>query len=376
MRILFISHDATRTGAPLALLQLLNTLSSKSNDLHMEVLLLRGGELEDSFKKICTVHIKPTYSRKNHLLYKIRNRDFTKSYLYLFKRGQFDCIYANTVVTFNVAVELKKHLQIPLIGHVHEAECAMHRFNMTKELLSEFTRLIAVSELTARNLVNIYNIDIDRIIIQHPISPWVEKYIKDEDNTITTKKDAGHIIIGTFCNGGWWKSMDVLPLLIKLLYKRHSVNNCIFYIVGHLDRESQYQLEYDLKRMGIIDHVKFTGHVSNPLELHSLFDMFLLLSREESFSLTAQEAGIMKKPTIGFDGATGAAEWVKYGAGILVPYMDLESMSDAIYKLATNEDLRLRMGEKAFEITRNIYFEESSLAKTIETIRKVCNFPN
>lgn len=372
MRILFISHDATRTGAPLALLQLLNTLSSKMSDIHMEVLFLCGGELENSFKKICTVHIKPTSSRKNRLLYRIRNRDLTKSYLYLFKRGQFDCIYANTVVTFNVAVELKKHLQIPLIGHVHEAECAMHRFNMTKELLSEFTRLIAVSELTAHNLVNIYNIDIDRIIIQRPISPWVEKYIKDEDNTITTKKDAGHIIIGTFCNGGWWKSMDVLPLLIKTLCKRHPDNNCIFYIVGPLDRESHYHLEYDLKRMGIIDHVIFTGKISNPLELHSIFDLFLLLSREESFSLTAQESGIMKKPTIGFEGVTGAAEWVRLGAGILVPYMDLDSMSDAIYKLATDEDLRHQMGEKAFEITRNIYSEESSMTKTINAICKIC----
>src|SRR4051794_23223148 len=59
-RVLFISRDGTRTGAPLLLLHYLQWL--KSEDLlPFEVLLHHGGELEDQFRELAptTVLARP-----------------------------------------------------------------------------------------------------------------------------------------------------------------------------------------------------------------------------------------------------------------------------------------------------------------------------
>ncbi|HEX8833654.1 MAG TPA: hypothetical protein VF719_05610, partial [Abditibacteriaceae bacterium] len=50
-RILFISHAATRTGAPMMLLHLLRWLAENS-DFECDLLLLRGGPLESEFYKV------------------------------------------------------------------------------------------------------------------------------------------------------------------------------------------------------------------------------------------------------------------------------------------------------------------------------------
>jgi hypothetical protein len=55
-RILFIGHDATRSGAPFVLLHLLRWLRKNAPDLEFELLLLSGGELEREFRQLCTVH--------------------------------------------------------------------------------------------------------------------------------------------------------------------------------------------------------------------------------------------------------------------------------------------------------------------------------
>ena len=48
MKILFICHDACRTGAPLLLLNMLRWLKANS-DLSFEVLLMKDGQYKVSF---------------------------------------------------------------------------------------------------------------------------------------------------------------------------------------------------------------------------------------------------------------------------------------------------------------------------------------
>src|SRR5215218_5593496 len=50
-RILFIGHDAGRTGAPFVLLHLLEWLREREPELTIDLHLLRGGELVDRYGK-------------------------------------------------------------------------------------------------------------------------------------------------------------------------------------------------------------------------------------------------------------------------------------------------------------------------------------
>src|SRR4051812_23665793 len=50
-QILFIGHDAGRTGAPLVMLHLLEWLRKRDTELRIDLLLLRGGELEERYSR-------------------------------------------------------------------------------------------------------------------------------------------------------------------------------------------------------------------------------------------------------------------------------------------------------------------------------------
>ena len=96
------------------------------------------------------------------------------------------------------------------------------------------------------------------------------------------------------------------------------------------------------------------------------------MSREESFSLAAQEAAIMSTPIVGFQGATGAGEWIQNGAGILVPYLDLDKFAEALYKLLVDNELRESMGMRGKQIVTNMYYRDSQIPETIRAIKNIC----
>lgn len=52
-KILFISHDASRSGAPFVLLFFMRWLKQNAGNIQMDILLIEGGPLEEEFKKLC-----------------------------------------------------------------------------------------------------------------------------------------------------------------------------------------------------------------------------------------------------------------------------------------------------------------------------------
>ena len=94
-----------------------------------------------------------------------------------------------------------------------------------------------------------------------------------------------------------------------------------------------------------------------------------MLCSTSFFPLAAQEAAITETPIIGYEEATGAAKWIKEGAGILVPYMDFGKLADAIYLLYSDEKLRKSMGKKGKDIITNLYHRDSKMETIINTIR-------
>lgn len=374
MKVLFISHEATRTGAPIALLREVLFLKSVQDDLECEVLMLNGGDLLDDFKKYVITHkgwLDLTIWVR--IFRKIGLKRATKPYLYKCGKHNYDLIYANTVAAFKVAVELKNKYKIPLIGHVHEAENLMSLFEMSKDIFLCFDKLIAVSELTKRNLVELYNVPIERIVLQHPVSIWISEAIENGIDIKKTNKLTDDLIVGVFCNGGWYKSTELIPVAISNYLNHYPDINCKFTIVGNIDEISLFHLKYDLRKAGVLDKVLFQGPVNNPLESIACFDVFLLLSREESFSLVAAESAFVETPVAGFDGVTGAAEWMKNGAGIFVPYLDFDQLSNAIYALHNNTEQRQSIVKEAKRRIMEMYEKEASMPNIISALMKITN---
>jgi hypothetical protein len=98
--------------------------------------------------------------------------------------------------------------------------------------------------------------------------------------------------------------------------------------------------------------------------LRDAVDILVVPSRQEAFGLVISEAGFFGIPAIGTD-VGGIPEIVRAGeTGLLTPPEDAAGLADAIVRLATNVELRRRMGEAArlhvkshflvFDAVRNI----------------------
>lgn len=370
MKVLFISHEATRTGAPIALLQEISFICKHHKEIEPEVYLLKGGELLSEYRELCPVHEGwITNPRLERLLHILRLKDW---YLYRpLGKVKYDCIYANSIVSFGKALRLKVRFGgVRLIGHVHEAECMMRQnYNMDTHL-DCFDSFVTVSQLAANNLIDNYAVPSNKILIQHPISSWVDLLLRGKVSLTVHDYKEDAKLIGCFCKDEWAKATDVIPLFLHRFFEKYPEQNCKLVIIGEMSERYGYLLNFVLRKMKLSDKVIMIGGVKNPLDYIAQLDVLLLVSREESYGLVAQEAAILEKPIIGFYEATGAAEWIEKGAGILVPYMDLGQMSDAVYMLLSNEARKSNLGRKAKAIVQEMYENDCKMESVISVLLK------
>ncbi|WP_416307640.1 glycosyltransferase [Neptunicella sp. SCSIO 80796] len=85
------------------------------------------------------------------------------------------------------------------------------------------------------------------------------------------------------------------------------------------------------EQLGVADSVLFNGFTDNPYYIINGAVAFILSSRHEGMPTALIEAMYLDTPVIAFDCPTGPAELIQHGEnGLLVPYMDIDAMADAI----------------------------------------------
>ena len=291
MKILFISHDASRTGAPLALLSLLTELKKRQTDnsIEIDILLLDDGELCDAFNQIAD-HLYKTFSPRKKMLWRR-----------LWSRicHQYNLIYANTVVSLPMACSIQRHCNVPIILHVHESEYLLQTLMPSIVLLKKCSRIIAASHLVKEVLKSKYEVDESSITVVYPMSAL----------PIITQTEGGlkqffqipssQFVVGLVGSSDvWLKGIDLLPLVIKRCYNEQPNADIHFVWIGQLYGDTKEQLQYDLEKTRVEKHFTYLGVVDSPLPVYERFDMLLVLSRSESFSLVGLECAQLCKPIV------------------------------------------------------------------------------
>jgi len=126
-RVLFISHDASQTGAPIVFLHLLRWVKANTN-ISITILLKNGGTLEADFNAIAPTYVWELPYTQATLLQRIAKIFYSAILLKkdrqakLLKKFEdnFDLIYCNTVATHSLIPVLKERLGVPIISHIHE----------------------------------------------------------------------------------------------------------------------------------------------------------------------------------------------------------------------------------------------------------------
>jgi len=159
----------------------------------------------------------------------------------------------------------------------------------------------------------------------------------------------GKRIVGLVSNLGKRKMpeylLDICP---------HVLERCpetTFVIVGgefgENDRGRKEQLEAKAKRMGVGNHVIFTGFVSNVSEIIRLFDLGVAVTEREACSRAILEMMASGKPIVAFD-TGGNAELIEHGVtGILVNFGDRKALASSVVDLLQDDQGRREMGIRA-----------------------------
>lgn len=343
-KILFISHDATRTGAPIIFLHLLRWFR-KNTSLSFEILLKDGGPLEEEFRSLGSTHLIDWNSTslepsiKENCLMNLAKKDF-------------NLIYSNTIVNGQI-LKLLARADCPIISHVHELEYRI-RHQTKPDIISGVTactdKYIAVSKAVKENLVN--NLDIPEEMIE-VIYEFLPTKVRSPDSRIceNIRKNLGippgSLIVGACGTSDWRKGPDLFIQLALLLHRNFGDAVHFCWLGAQLGTPEFTALEYDVKKAHLDGYVHFIGPQKNTQDYFSLFDVFVSVSREDPFPLVNLEAATFGKPIVCFDNSGGAREFVENDCGYVVDYLNLPDMCARATELLKTPELRSRMGDQA-----------------------------
>ena len=238
MKILFISHDAHRTGAPIVFLHLLNWLK-KNSDIEIHILLKSGGPLESDFQQFQKMHIWKLPDKSKNLLNKIEGKliDKTKNHhqkiIKSLVKEDFDLIYANSVASTPVLMALKNHLKAPIWLHVHELSMAINQYcgnELFKQLIPHVKKVIGVSKAVCKNLEEEYGIpQVEQELIYEYItmdkSPSEPKgYLK---RTLNLNEEV--FVVGGSGTTDWRKGPIYLSKPLMLFFKKIRILTWLLY---------------------------------------------------------------------------------------------------------------------------------------------------
>lgn len=165
--------------------------------------------------------------------------------------------------------------------------------------------------------------------------------------SLSDDKD-GSIVIGTVKTLRATYGIDTLLDAFALVVKRASDRgkNVALEITGQ--GEDLNSLKSKASILGIADRVTFHGAVpyTKVPEMLNRLDIYVALSRAESFGVAILEAGACERPVVVSD-AEGLVEVTTDQTGFVVPKENPEAAAEAIWQLVENADLRHRMGRAA-----------------------------
>lgn len=354
--ILFVSHDAGRTGAPIVLLHFLRWL--KAHDLvKIELLLIHGGELEKEFEACGRSFIWHEYGVLKGRIQQMReivfppNNTYTKrqtQYLNSLKQKGIDLIYLNTVASNSLLPALKQSINCRVICHVHENEYTInkyHRNALSAQNVRLINRFIAASEYTKASLCKHFALLPQQVEVVHEFVPVAAlAAIQTSPDKIKTQLQLqNRFIVGGCGITSWRKGIDLFVETAKLVLDSGYSRKIDFVWVGQQTTDFLEEYTYEKQRVGAYNDIKFTGVQTAVADYFNVFDVFFLSSREDPFPLVALEAMALGKPVLCFAETGGIPELVNKGGGSVVPYGNTAAAAAKIVAFYENRQLLREM---------------------------------
>ncbi len=353
-KILFISHETSRTGAPFVLLYFLQWLKQHHSDIQITVLTLNGGGLTNEFKMVADEYYDLTEitNPKRNIVQRAKTKlykklgityawpDAKRIFVENLSQQDFDLVYSNTVVSIPIATQIKlQNKDANLLVHVHELESEIERtIGSLEQFLNNIDIVIAASKMVRNNLLFNHSIPANKIEI-------IYEFTKKLNPEIKIKNEGGIFKVGGSGKFGYRKGTDLFIQTARYLNDHYPQLKIEFTWVGLVPENEKASLELELNKLELNTRINFVGEVENPELYFEKFDVFLMTSREDPFPLVCIEAGMLGIPIICFDKATGISEIIKDKGGYIVPYLNIEAMAEKVIFYIKNPKIYIEHGQ-------------------------------
>lgn len=280
-----------------------------------------------------------------------------------FGEGDFDLIHAHDWLTYLAGVRLKKHTGKPLLLHVHalETDRAGRDARNTMYYVERFgmqmcDRIIAVSEYTKQNIIELYGIPEDKIeAIHNGIDPQpvfrAEHHVPEKIvafvGRLTHQKGPYHLL-------------ETAEKVIKRF------PNVRFVIAGTGEKMKEL-IDWTAFR-GLSRHFLFTGFVARAKveQLLAVADVYFMPSVSEPFGLSALEAAQFKVPCV-ISKQSGVAEMLTHA--LTADYWDTDQFAEHIVRLLSDEAYHQQVIESMQADMENISWDDAA-TRVIREYRK------
>ena len=383
-KILFISHEASLSGAPILVLDLIKRLKKEKENYIIDVLLIRGGELYEEFAKVSNQIVVAHYHLQSFSFLK-RNLKRIQSLVFrktetqqdkidkitnILLENNYDLVYGNTMESLIWTLPFFKK-NIPTIVAIHELSFGIestYSKEFVLENISNITQIIAGSQAVADNLITKYNANPQKVTAVHSFVDTALTIQKDKD-TLRSELNIknNELIIGIASSQELRKGTDMVPMLVQKIKQKTDLEFKFINLGGNSKSPAVRCAKLDAEKLGIENSMIFIDHNKTPNDYINIFDIFILMSREDPFPLVMLTAAKLKKPIIAFEKSGGAVEFLENDHGVLIPYLDLEVMAAKVVTLMLNSSLRETYGENIHHRLENEY-SDKKLAGKIFTI--------
>jgi glycosyltransferase involved in cell wall biosynthesis len=390
--ILFIAHEASRSGAPLVLLRLQQWLV-ENTDITVETLFRNGGPLEKEFAALGPVYkLDPQRAKTGGLATRLLRRGGLEALAEKWnpyrlekqleplqsriRRHEFDLLYSNTISNGRLLNVLAAD-GVPILCHVHEPEELIRPWLGTPEYLETIRHArhyIANSELVRANLEANHGIERERLSRVYEFIN-LPSWTPEERLSVRTRlRECLGVPQDTLIVGGcgyihWLKGPDLFLQLAMNVRKRFPSRRVDFvWVGGGTDTACIDQTKQDVDRAGLGDHVHFVGEQANALEYIGGYDVFALTSRFESLGIVCLEAASVGVPSVSFSDTGVAKELLQNDPACVAPALDVAAMTDRVCALLNSQEMREDLGRRSEEKVRQEFSTAMCAPRILEII--------
>lgn len=358
-RILFLGHDASRTGAPLILLNLIRHFS-KLPGVECVTILGGPGPLADEFHKYSHAYVFENQDRGFLDWYKhsenfVNEMDPVMRILFSNRPTATIC---NSLEARQLADFVHRHGMHPIISLIHEAADSYQPKQVLDTLdLSDLVVFPSQYVLDRARLAG--SLPEEKIIIRGQglltdhFGRGNRKIAKQQVCKELGIADDSRLVLG--CGTiNRRKGIDLfVDAACRLLSDRETFGNVHFVWLG--DGPTHHDSAHWWARRDIVEHeledrIHFIGARSDTERYYLASELFALTSRIDPFPCVVHEAMSCGLPIVAFEGSSGSPELARDSATVIP--ISAERLADAVGELLTDHKKRKKMSRRAARIIK------------------------